>query len=68
MLTGLDARVATVAALVNSYAHKSVDELEDLQNTAPIVHVLYYHSKDGASILAHFAAKAPAAGWAYTVH
>ena len=66
--TGLDARVATVAALVNSYAHKSADELEDLDCRAPIVHVLYYHSKEGAPLLAHFAAKAPAAGWAYTVH
>lgn len=29
---------------------------------------LSYHSKEGAPILAHFAAKAPAAGWAFTVH
>lgn len=65
---GLDERVATVAALVNSYAHKTEDELEDLQNTAPIVHVLYYHSKEGAANLAHFAANAPSADWAYTVH
>jgi len=34
----------------------------------PIVHVLYYHSKEGANNLAHFAAVAPGAGWAYTVH
>jgi hypothetical protein len=65
---GLDERVATVAALVNAYAAKTEDEIEDLQNTAPIVHVLYYHSKEGAQNLAHFETNAPAAGWAYTVH
>jgi len=32
------------------------------------VHVFYYHSKDGAANLAHYAATAAAAGWEYTVH
>ena len=29
---------------------------------------MYYHSKQGAANLKHMAAKAPEAGWAYTVH
>jgi hypothetical protein len=39
-----------------------------LQTHAPIVHVMYYHSKKGAKHLAHYAAWATQAGWAYTVH
>jgi len=67
-LVRLDNRIAATAALVNSYLQKSEEEIAlFLQTHAPIVHVLYYHSKEGAHHLAHFAAKAPAAGWAYHV-
>jgi hypothetical protein len=64
----LDDRIAAVAELVNAYLHSSPTELAELPTKVPIVHVLYYHSKQGAKNLAHFAAVAPAAGWAYTVH
>jgi len=65
-LVRLDDLIAATAALVNSYLQKSEEEIAlFLQTHAPIVHVLYYHSKEGAQHLAHFAAKAPAAGWAY---
>jgi hypothetical protein len=64
----LDDRIAAVAELVNGYLHRSPTKLAELPTNAPIVHVLYYHSKEGAKNLAHFAAVAPAAGWAYTVH
>jgi hypothetical protein len=60
-------RIAATATLVNSYLQKSEEEVAALQTRAPIVHVLYYHSKEGAHHLAHFAAKASAAGWAYHV-
>ena len=40
--------------LVNVYLHKSEAEIEALHTHAPIVHVLYYHSKHGAANLAHF--------------
>lgn len=67
-LVRLDERIAVTATLVNSYLQKSEEEIKlFLQTHAPIVHVLYYHSKEGAQHLAHFAAKAPAAGWAYHV-
>jgi hypothetical protein len=64
----LDDRIAAVAELVNAYLHSSPTELAELPTKAPIVHVLYYHSKEGANNLAHFAAVATDAGWAYTVH
>jgi hypothetical protein len=64
----LDDRIAAVAELVNAYLHSSPTELAKLPTDAPIVHVLYYHSKEGAKNLAHFAAVATDAGWAYTVH
>ena len=38
------------------------------QTRAPIVHVMYYHTKEGAKNLAHYAAKAAEAGWQCTVH
>lgn len=66
--THLKDRVKAVAALANSYLHMDAVALATLQTNAPIVHVLYYHSKDGAKNLAHYAAKAAEAGWAYTVH
>jgi hypothetical protein len=64
----LDDRIAAVAKLVNAYLHMLPKELAELPTKVPIVHVLYYHSKEGAKNLAHFAAVAPAAGWVYTVH
>lgn len=64
----LDDRIAAVAELVNAYLHRSPAELAELPTKVPIVHVLYYHSKEGAKNLAHFAAVAPDAGWDYTVH
>jgi hypothetical protein len=64
----LDDRIAAVAELVNAYLHRSPTELAELPTKVPIVHVLYYHSKEGAKNLAHFAAVATDAGWAYTVH
>ena len=64
----LDDRIAAVAELVNAYLHSSPTELAELPTKVPIVHVLYYHSKEGANNLAHFAAVATDAGWAYTVH
>jgi len=67
----LDDRIAAVAKLVNSYVHMPPTELAELQKgtIAPIVHVLYYHSQQGAKNLAHFANEAvPAAGWTYLVH
>ena len=63
----LDDHIAAVAELVNAYLHRSPTELAELPTKVPIVHVLYYHSKEGAKNLAHFADVAPAAGWAYTV-
>jgi len=67
-LVRLDDRIAVTAKLVNSYLQMSEEEVAlFLQTHAPIVHVLYYHSKEGAQHLAHFAAKAPAAGWEYHV-
>jgi hypothetical protein len=64
----LDDRIAAVAKLVNAYLHMLPKELAELPTKVPIVHVLYYHSKQGANNLAHFADAARDAGWAYTVH
>ena len=66
--TSLKKRVKAVAELLNSYAHMDAEAIAKLQTHAPIVHVMYYHSKDGAANLAHYAATAVAAGWEYTVH
>ena len=43
------------------------DSISKLQTHAPIVHVLYYHSREGAQNLAHLRAVAPKAGWTLTV-
>jgi len=64
----LEDRVQAVADLFHSYAHLPASERAALPTHAPIVHVLYYHSKEGAKNLAHLATKAPEAGWTLTVH
>ncbi len=64
----LDDRIQFLADLVNSYAHLDAEGIAKLQTHAPIVHVLYYHSKEGGKHLAHYAAHAPSAGWEYTVY
>ena len=61
-------RVEATAALVNSYLHMDAEAIAKLQTHAPILHVLYYHTKQGAENLTHYAAKAALAGWALTVH
>ena len=65
--TPLEARVRAVADLFHSYAHLPAAEREALPTHGPIVHVLYYHSKEGAQNLAHLRAVAPKAGWTLTV-
>jgi hypothetical protein len=64
----LPERVKAVAAVVRAYLHMDDETREALQTHAPIVHVLYYHTKEGARNLAHYAAKAASAGWQCTVH
>tara|TARA_B110001450_G_scaffold171929_1_gene160403 strand:+ start:647 stop:1837 length:1191 start_codon:yes stop_codon:yes gene_type:complete len=64
----LDDRVKVLADLINSYAHMDVEAIAKLQTHAPILHVMYYHSKEGGKHLAHYASKAVATGWEYTVH
>ena len=64
--TNLDARVEATAALINSYLHKSQDQLKTLQTCAPIVHILYYHSKQGAKNLAYFESKSRQTGWQFS--
>ena len=64
----LPERVNAVAAVVRAYLHMDAETREALQTHAPIVHVMFYHSKEGAKHLAHYAAKAASAGWVYTVH
>ena len=66
--TKLQTRVQAVADLFHSYAHMDATERAALPTHAPIVHILYYHSKEGAKNLAHLATKAPEAGWTLTVH
>jgi hypothetical protein len=63
----LEDRVRVLADLVNSYAHMPAAEREALPTHGPIVHVLYYHSREGAQNLAHLRAVAPTAGWTLTV-
>jgi len=67
-LTKLETRVQAVADLFHSYAHLPAAERAELPIHAPIVHVLYYHSKEGAKNLAHLREVAPEAGWTLTVH
>ena len=64
----LDDRIRVLADLVHSYAHLDAESIATLQTHAPILHVLYYHSKEGGKHLAHYAQHAVDAGWAYTVH
>ena len=66
--TKLETRVQAVADLFHSYAHLPAAERAELPIHAPIVHVLYYHSKEGAKNLAHLREVAPEAGWTLTVH
>lgn len=61
-------RVQAVADLFHHYAHMPANERAKLPITAPIVHILYYHSKEGAKNLAHLAEVAPEAGWTLRVH
>lgn len=67
-LTKLETRVQAVADLFHSYAHLPAAERAALPIHGPIVHVLFYHSKDGAKNLAHLREEAPKAGWTLTVH
>ena len=46
--TKLETRVQAVADLFHRYAHLPAAEREALPTHGPIVHVLYYHSKEGA--------------------
>lgn len=64
----LPERVKAAAKLINSYLHMDAEAIAKLQTHAPIVHVMFYHTKEGAANLAHYADKAPQAGWKYTVH
>ena len=66
--TKLKDRVQAVADLFHHYAHMPAAERAKLPITAPIVHVLYYHSKEGAKNLAHLTEVAPEAGWTLCVH
>ena len=61
-------RVKAVAAVVRAYLHMDAETRDALQTRAPIVHVMYYHTKEGAKHLARYAAWAAQAGWEYTVH
>ena len=61
-------RVKAVAAVVRAYLHMDAETRDALQTHAPIVHVMYYHTKEGARNLARYAAWAAQAGWEYTVH
>ena len=61
-------RVKAVAAVVRAYLHMDAETRDALQTHAPIVHVMYYHTKEGAKHLAQYAAWAAQAGWEYTVH
>ena len=66
--TKLEDRVRAVADLFHRYAHMDATERAALPTHALIVHLLYYHSKQGAKNLAHLATKAPEAAWTLTVH
>lgn len=64
----LPERVKAAAKLINSYLHMDAEAIAKLQTHAPIVHVMFYHTKEGAANLAHYVTWAPQAGWEYTVH
>jgi len=66
--TSLKRRVVELADWINTYVQMGDEAISLLQTHAPIVHVFYYHSKDGAANLAHLAGVAAAVGWEYTVH
>lgn len=66
--TKLETRVQAVAALFHHYAHMNATERAALPTHGPIVHILYYHSKEGAKNLAHLREEGPKAGWTLTVH
>ena len=66
--TKLEDRVQAVAALFHHYAHMPAAERAALPTHGPIVHILYYHSKEGAKNLAHLQQEGPKAGWTLTVH
>ena len=66
--TSLKRRVVELADWINTYVQMGDEAISSLQTHAPIVHVFYYHSKEGAANLAHYAATAAAVGWEYTVH
>ena len=55
-------------AVVRAYLQMDAETREALQTHAPILHVMYYHTKQGAKNLKHMAAKAASAGWQCTVH
>ena len=64
----LDDRIGVLGKLINGYTHLDAEGTAKLQTHAPILHVLYYHTKDGGKHLAHYASKVVEAGWEYTVH
>ena len=61
-------RVKAVAAVVRAYLHMDAETRDALQTHAPIVHVMYYHTKEGARNLARYATWASQAGWECTIH
>ena len=61
-------RVKAVAAVVRAYLHMDAETRDALQTRAPIVHVMYYHTKEGAKHLERYASRATEVGWAYTEH
>ena len=67
-IVNLPERVKAAAKLINSYLHMDAEAIAKLQTHAAIVHVMFYHTKEGFDNLAHYATWAPQAGWEYTVH
>ena len=61
-------RVKAVAAVVRAYLHMDAETRDALQTRAPIVHVMYYHTKEGAKHLERYASRATEVGWEYTEH
>jgi hypothetical protein len=61
-------RVKAVAAVVRAYLHMDAETRDTLQTRAPIVHVMYYHTKEGAKHLERYASRATEVGWEYTEH
>ena len=64
-------RMKEVARLTNWYLHKTEAEVRAMCDKelwrVPIVHILYYHTKEGAKHLAYFGKWAVEAGWFYHV-